>query len=138
MGVVTTLLKQVPAAAKFKSRLEAIETELATLRAENLHLREELAQYLEQWETLDGPQVSAMQYLAQHATGGAPDIAKANAMNIQIAETSLRFLADLQYVQAATAGKTASGKKPQFQLAPKGERYLRERGLDKWRLKTNS
>ena len=130
MGVVATLLKQVPAAAKFKSKLEALETELTQLRAENARLREYLAQYINQWETLDGPQVNALQYLATHPQGHAADIAAAIAVNIQIAETSLVFLQKCSYVKAADgAGKPARGKKAKFALTPKGTRYLRERGL---------
>lgn len=132
MSVVATLLKQVPAAAKFKSKLVALEKELAQLRGENAQLREDLAQYINQWETLDGPQVDALQYLAAHGNGHAADIAKTVAVNIQIAETSLLFLQKYDYVSVAAAGgKSARGKKTQYALSPKGTRYLRERGLHK-------
>ena len=99
MGVVTTLLKQVPAAAKFKSKLVVLEAEIAQLRAENTQLHEDLAQYINQWETLDGPQVNALQYLASHARGHATEIATAIAVNIQIAETSLVYLQKCAYVK---------------------------------------
>jgi len=132
VSVVATLLKQVPAAAKFKSKLVALEKEIAKLRSENAQLREDLAQYINQWETLDGPQVSALQYLAANTRGHAADIAKTVAINIQIAETSLVFLQKYDYVNAADAGdKPARGKKSQYVLSPKGARYLRERGLHK-------
>lgn len=132
MGVVATLLKQVPAAAKFKSKLEALEIELSQLRAENARLRADLAQYIEQWETLDGPQVSALQYLAAHALGQATAIAKAVAINIQIAETSLVFLQQCGYVELqATAAKTSRAKTAQFALSAKGARYLHSRSLQK-------
>lgn len=133
MGVVTTLLKQVPAAAKYKSKLLALENELAQLRAENATLKDELAQYLEQWETLDGPQVAALQYLAQNAQGHAASIAKAAIINVQIAHSSLTFLSENRYVMHAAAARTGKPGKPgnntRFKLAPKGERYLRGRGL---------
>ena len=132
MSVVATLLKQVSAAAKFKSKLVALEKELAQLRGENAQLREDLAQFINQWETLDGPQVSALQYLAAHTRGHAADIAHSAQMNIQIAETSLVFLRQYDYVNAdAGGGKPARGKKSPFTLSPKGARYLRERGLHK-------
>lgn len=132
MGVVTTLLKQVPAAAKFKSRLEALENEVTGLRAENARLQIELAQYIEQWETLDGPQVNTLQYLATHTRGHAAEIAKAIAVNIQIAETSLVFLLKCGYVtSAASDGKPAHGKRAQYRLAGKGSRYLHSRRLTK-------
>ncbi len=137
MGVVATLLKQVPAAAKFKSKLETLETELVQLRAENARLQEDLAQYINQWETLDGPQVSALQYLAVHSQGCAADIAAAITVNIQIAETSLVYLHKCGYVKAAAAtaaarsAKPAKGKRAAFCLSPKAARYLRERGLHK-------
>lgn len=126
MGVVATLLKQVPAAAKFKSKLQAMEDELVQLRAENAALRDELAQYLEQWETLDGPQVTTLQYLAANAQGHAQAIAKATMINVQIAHSSLTFLTQHRYV-GPTTGKR--GKPGTFKLQAKGERYLRSRGL---------
>ena len=133
MGVVATLLKQVPAAAKFKPKLEALETELLQLRAENARLQEGLAQTIEQWETLDGPQVNALQYLAAHTHGHAAEIAQAISVNIQIAETSLVYLLKCAYVNTvkavAAGGKSVCGRKPQFCLSAKGARYLRERGL---------
>jgi hypothetical protein len=129
VSVVATLLKQVPAAAKFKARLLALEGELTRLRAENTALRDELERYLEQWETLDGPQVSALQYLAANAQGHAAEIAKAAAINVQIADSSLNFLASHRYVQPAQAA--ARSRVARYTLAARGERYLRERGLYK-------
>lgn len=132
MSVVATLLKQVPASAKFKPKLEALEKELVQLRAENARLQVELAQYIEQWETLDGPQVSALQYLARYERGHAAEIASAITVNIQIAETSLVFLQKCDYVKPAEGGqKPARGRKAQFALSAKGARYLRDRGLHK-------
>ncbi|HTE13884.1 MAG TPA: hypothetical protein VK642_02290 [Burkholderiales bacterium] len=132
MGVVTTLSKQAPAAAKFKAKLEALENELAQLRAENVCLKQDLAQYIEQWETLDGPQVSTLQYLATNASGQAAAIAKAINVNIQIAETSLVFLQKCAYVDAtASNAKPSRGKNAQFRLSAKGTRYLRSRGIHK-------
>jgi hypothetical protein len=134
VGVVATLLKQVPAAAKFKSKLEVMETELLQLRADNARLEEDLAQYINQWETLDGPQVNALQYLATHQQGHATEIATAIAVNIQIAETSLVYLLTCGYVKAVASvqsPKSAKGKKAQFCVTPKAARYLRERGLHK-------
>lgn len=131
MGVVTTLLKQVPAAAKYKSKLLALENELAQLRAENAALKDELAQYLEQWETLDGPQVSALQYLAKNVHGHAAAIAKAATINVQIAHSSLTFLTQHRYVVhvAAQGAGGKPGNTTRFKLAAKGERYLRGRGM---------
>ena len=127
-SVVVAKLKQAPAEAKFKAKLLATELELARLRAENAGLREELAQYIEQWETLDGPQLSVLQYLAAHKDGQAPAIAKAASMNVQIADSSLIFLLHLGYVASAGAAK-ARGTSTRFVLAAKGARYLRSRGF---------
>jgi hypothetical protein len=121
VSVVAMLIKQVPAAAKFKSKLEALEKNLSQLRAENAQLQEELAQYINRWETLDGPQVDALQYLAAHKHGHAADIAAAIAANIQIAETGLVFLLACGYVKVARD----SSKKPVRM------RYLQSRGLHK-------
>lgn len=109
-----------------------MENELAQLRTENARLQEDLAQYIDRWETLDGPQVSALQYLAANAAGHAAEIAKAISVNIQIAETSLVFLQRYAYVNpVAPNGKSVHGKKAQFALTPKGTRYLHSRGLHK-------
>ena len=94
------------------------------------HLQDELAQYLEQWETLDGPQLNALQFLAE-SNGHAAQIAKRFNFNIQIAETGLVFLAHHRYVAPVAGATAARGKKALFALAPKGERYLRERGFIK-------
>jgi hypothetical protein len=132
VGVVATLLKQVPAAAKFKSKLQAMEDELAQLRADNARLQQALAQYIEQWETLDGPQVSTLQFLAVNTNGHAAQIAKAISVNIQIAETSLVFLHKCAYIEAAAAHvKPLRGETPTFCLSAKGTRYLHSRGLHK-------
>jgi hypothetical protein len=139
VGVVATLLKQVPAAAKFKPKLEVLEGELAHLRAENARLQEALAEYINQWETLDGPQVSVMQYLAAQERSHAAQIAQAINVNIQIAETGLAFMQQCAYVWDADAASAAGGakkgaskRKPsQYCLTAKGTRYSRERGLIK-------
>lgn len=112
--------------------LAALKKEITQLRAENARLQEELAQYIEQWETLDGPQVSALQFLAVNVEGHATQIARAVSINIQIAETSLAFLRQYDYVRPASgARRVAAGNKAKFLLSPKGLRYLRERGLHK-------
>jgi len=112
--------------------LQKLQKEVTRLRAENARLTDELAQYVEQWETLDGPQVSTLIYLCQRDHGIAPDIARDLDANIQIVESSLVFLEKCQYiVQAASGAKSARGKKQRFRLAPKGVRYLKSRGLHK-------
>lgn len=115
-----------------KAKLEALQEEIARLRAENERLSDELAQYTEQWETLDGPQVSTLIYLCKRDHGIAPDIACDIHANIQIVESSLVFLLKCQYVDyAERAAKSASGSRRRFRLAPKGARYLKRRGLHK-------
>ena len=132
MGVVATLLKQVPAAKKFKPKLEALENEVVRLRSENARLSDELAQYLEQWETLDGPAVSTLAYLSARGHGSANEIARGIEANIQVVESSLVFLTQGRYVELANgAAKSSRGKKTRFNLAPKGVRYLKSRGLHK-------
>ena len=112
--------------------LRTLQKEVVRLRAENARLTDELAQYVEQWETLDGPQVSTLIYLCERDHGIAPDIARDLNANIQIVESSLVFLEKCQYiVRAAGAEKSARGKKQRFSLAPKGVRYLKSRGLHK-------
>jgi DNA-binding MarR family transcriptional regulator len=126
VGLVATVLKQAPGAAKYGKKLLAMEDEVMRLRAENARLNEELAQYIEQWETLDGPQLSVLQYLGAHRDGNAAAIARAAGMNVQIADSSLRFLEALGYV--VRAGK-AEGRAARHALAAKGARYLKSRGF---------
>ncbi len=131
MGAAGKKSRQAPAVG-VKLKLAALENEVASLRAENARLTQELEQYIEQWETLDAPQVSTLAYLCKHGHGTAPAIARDIGANIQIVESSLVFLLNLQYVRrAAATAKSARGKMPAFSLAPKGVRYLKSRGLHK-------
>ena len=67
--------------------------------------------------------MKVLTYLSQHKTGAAREIAKANAVNIQIADHYLKYLASQHYVRPpAAAGKA-------FTILHKGMRYLEERGL---------
>ncbi len=124
MTFIADLLREFPAAQKYKSQLQALEKENAQLKIENTALNEELAQYTEQWATLDGPAVNALIYLAQYERGNARQIAEAYQMNIQIAETYLRHLEREDYVQPQLDGEAAH-----YGLAHRGRRYLRERGF---------
>jgi len=118
------LLGTVPAAAKYRAELETLVRENARLRSENAELKNELTQYIEQWETLDGDAVRTLQYLAQGAYASADAIARTHNMNFQIAEMYLHFLVKHAYV--AAPGATAQSG---YDLTPKGRRYLRDRGL---------
>jgi len=118
------LLGTVPAAAKYRAELETLARENARLHGENTELKNELAQYIEQWETLDGDAVRTLQYLAQGAYASADAIARTHNMNFQIAEMYLHFLVKHAYV--AAPGATAQSG---YDLTPKGRRYLRDRGL---------
>jgi len=118
------LLGAVPAAAKYRAELEKVAYENVRLKNENAELKMELAQYIEQWETLDGDAVRTLQYLAQDAFESAEAIARTHNMNFQIAEMYLHFLVKHAYVAApATAAKSG------YDLTSKGRRYLRERGF---------
>ena len=118
------LLGTVPAAAKYRAELETLARENARLHSENTELKNELAQYIEQWETLDGDAVRTLQYLAQGAYASADAIARTHNMNFQIAEMYLHFLVKHAYV--AAPGATAQSG---YDLTPKGRRYLRDRGF---------
>jgi len=123
----------VDVTAPKNTKLQKLQKEVVRLRAENTRLTNELAQYAEQWETLDGPQVSTLIYLCERDHGIASDIACDLDANIQIVESSLVFLEKCQYiVQAAGAAKSMRGKKQRFSLAPKGMRYLKSRSLHKF------
>ena len=118
------LLGAVLVAAKYRAELEKVAYENVRLKNENAELKMELAQYIEQWETLDGDAVRTLQYLAQDAFESAEAIARTHNMNFQIAEMYLHFLVKHAYVAApATAAKSG------YDLTSKGRRYLRERGF---------
>lgn len=123
MRLIADLLKEIPAASPYQTALLEMEQENARLRAENAGLKEELAQFINNWETLDWDAVRALIYLSEHEHGHAHEIAGTCQMHIQIAECSLNYLAKGGFVQAPLNGE------PRYGLAHKGRRYLRERGL---------
>ncbi|MBI2290133.1 MAG: hypothetical protein HYU73_07330 [Betaproteobacteria bacterium] len=123
MGAIADLIRKIPAAAKYRAALEAMERENVQLRAENEDLKQELAQYLQQWETLDGDAVTTLVYLSQYERGHSHEIAATNKVNPQTVEAYLKFLAQHAYVHPPENGEAGYG------IAYKGRRYLRDRGL---------
>jgi len=124
MGWMEELLGTVPAAAKYRAELETLARENARLHVENAELKNELAQFIEQWETLDGDAVRTLQYLAQGAYASADAIARTHNMNFQIAEMYLQFLVTHAYVHPPAPGGSAG-----YRLSHKGRRYLHSRGM---------
>jgi hypothetical protein len=120
---ITRLLNEVPAAAQYRAQLETLAREHAELKAENARLNEELETFIPKWDTLDGDAVRTLEYLSRVERGHPREIAAANRVNIQIVESYLGFLEKWQYVRASAGGE------PHFNIADKGRRYLRERGL---------
>lgn len=123
MEWITRLLNEVPAAAPYRAQLESLAREHAALKAENGRLNEDLEMFIRKWDTLDGDAVRTLEYLARVERGHAQEIARTNQVNIQIVESYLCFLAQLQYVQAS------AGDDAHFNITGKGRHYLRERGL---------
>ncbi len=124
VGLIADLLKEIPAAAKYKSGLDAMENENELLKAENAELKEELAHVVQQWGTLDGDAVKSLVYLSQYEHGHAGEIAQAYQLNVQIVEMYLNTLVQEDYIHAPP-----NGAELRYGLAHKGRRYLRERGL---------
>ena len=124
MGLIAQLLQDIPAAARYRSELEAMENEIERLKADNARLTDELAYFTDRWESLDGAAVDTLVYLAQVEHGNAEQIAQANRVNIQIVETYLDHLLKGEYVHPVINGSASH-----YGLANKGRRYLRERGL---------
>lgn len=116
-------LKEHPAAEKYRTALDAVESENARLRAENAELKEELAQFIQKWETLDWDAVRTLQYLSRNEHGQASEIAQASQMNIHIVESQLKFLLAYDFITPPLNGG------PRYGLNAKGRRYLRDRGL---------
>lgn len=123
MGVIADLIRKVPAATKYRAALEAMERENVQLKAENEDLKQELAQYLQQWETLDGDAVTTLVYLSQDQRGHPHEIAATTEVNPQTVEAYLKFLAQHAYVHPPADGEAGYG------IAHKGRCYLGERGL---------
>ena len=124
MNWMEELFAAAPAAVKYRAELEKMARENVRLQAENAELKTELAQYIEQWETLDGDAVRTLQYLAQDAFESAEAIARTHNMNFQIAEMYLQFLVTHAYVHPP-----APGGKAGYGLSHKGRRYLRDRAF---------
>ena len=123
MGWIADLLKDVPAAAKYRAELTAMEQENERLKAENAGLKEELGQYMHRWVTLDWDAVRALVYIAQHERAHAAEIAQACEMNLHLVESYLKHLVEGDFVHAPAGGE------PRHRLAHRGRRYLHERGL---------
>jgi hypothetical protein len=123
VGLIADLLKDVPAAVKYRTELESMECENARLRAENARLAEALSEYIDRWETLDAEAVRTLEYLSRHECGHAHEIASAYQLNIQVVDAYLKHLAARDYVVPPVNGEVRYG------LAHKGRRYLRGRGL---------
>lgn len=123
MEWITRLLNEVPAVAPYRAQLELLAREHAELKAENARLHDELSWFIPKWDTLDGDAVSTLEYLSRVERGQPQEIASANRVNIQIAETYLLFLVRLNFVHAA------EGSDAHFRISGKGRRYLLDRGL---------
>jgi hypothetical protein len=119
------LLKEIPAAAKYRAELDAMEKESERLKAENAGLKEELAQFIQSWVTLDWDSVRTLVYLAENERAHASEIAQAYQMNVHLVQSHLNYLVAGDFVHAPLGGE------PRHSLAHKGRRYLRERGLHK-------
>lgn len=123
MGAIADLIRNIPAAKKYRAALEAMERENVQLKAENEELKQELARYLDKWQTLDGDAVTTLIYLSQYERGQPHEIAATNKVNPQIAESYLKYLAQYAYVHPPADGEAGYG------ISHKGRRYLHERGL---------
>jgi DNA-binding MarR family transcriptional regulator len=125
VGLIAKLLQEVPAAGKYRAELEALERSNESLRAENADLKEELAQFIQNWVTLDWDSVRTLAYLSQHERAHAEEIAEACQMNAHLVQSHLNHLVAGEYVHPPR------DTEPRHSLAPKGRRYVRERGMHK-------
>ncbi len=114
--------KKSPPRSSPDATVAKLKQKIAALQAENAELKNELEQYIEKWETLDGDAVKVLIYLSRHKTGVAKEIAKADGANVQIADQYLKYLAQHHYVRSPAATKP-------YSILHKGVRYLQERGL---------
>lgn len=115
--------KNAPKRSNPDPAVQKLKQKIALLEAENAELKIELEQYIEKWETLDGDAVKALMYLSRHKSALPKEVAKGNGVNLQIADSYLKFLSRHDYVRApAAAGKP-------YTILHKGMRYLEERRL---------
>jgi hypothetical protein len=125
VGLIAELLKEIPAAAKYGAELEAMEKANERLKAENTDLKEELAQFIQNWVTLDWDSVRTLVQLSQCDRAHAGEIAEACQMDVHLVQSHLNYLVAGEFVHAPF------GDEPRHSVSPKGRRYLRERGLHK-------
>lgn len=125
MGLIAKLLKDVPAAEKYRKELEALEASNKKLKAENADLKEELSQFIQNWVTLDWDSVRTLVCLSEKERAHAKEIAEACQMNEFLVQSHLNHLVQGDYVHPPRDSE------PRHSLAVKGRRYLRERGLHK-------
>lgn len=123
MPKATRRATKSPARPRQDANVDKLKQKIAALEAENAELKNEIEQYLEKWETLDGDAVTALRYLSRHKTALPKEVAKGNGVNLQIADSYLKFLSRHDYVRAPSA----AGKP--YTILHKGIRYLEERGL---------
>ncbi len=115
--------KKSPTRSGSNAVVEKLKQKIALLESENDGLKTELEHYIHKWETLDGDAVKALIHVSRHKTTLPREVAKANGVNPQIADSYLKFLMQNHYVRApAAAGKP-------YTILHKGVRYLQERGL---------
>lgn len=123
MKAIADLLKEFPAAGKYRAELEALVAENERLKAENTVLRHDPSHFCERWESLDGDAVMTLIQLAQREHGNPAEIAATGEVNIQLAESYLKFLASREFVHTHPGGES------RYRIGQKGRRYLHERGL---------
>ena len=123
MAKAANRAKKSPPQSRQAGPIEKLKQKIVALEAENADLKNELEQYIEKWETLDGDAVKALMYLSRHKTAVPKEVAKGNGVHLTIADSYLKYLSNHQYVRApGAAGKP-------YTILHKGMRYLEERDL---------
>lgn len=128
MGWIADLLQEIPSAARYKSELEAMEKQNATLQRRVSELEAEVANLRPQ-----APQTSAelaadaeaiLAVIAQYSDAEPKAIAAKARIEVAVAEMHIEDLLEAKYIE----GSYAIGDEPRYHLTQKGRRFLHAQG----------
>lgn len=132
MGWIADLLQEIPSAARYKSELEAMEKQNATLKSEVTNLRQEIQRRNEiiQREKSNNSRLEEikekiLQLLSIHEEADIEQILHALSANVQVVTFHLTELEDLNLVHPSYIINSPVI----WSIAHKGRKYLITHGL---------
>lgn len=132
MGWIADLLKEIPSAARYKSELEAMEKQNASLKTENENLRNEIQRRDAEAQKgkshgsrLEEIKEHLLQLLAKHSNFTEEQISRAMEVNVQLVTFHLTELEDKRFVH----GSYSTIEDTEWSIAHDGRGYLIRHGL---------